>query len=146
MASILYNFAKGAFLKGTIPWDTSGTPIRILLIKSTYSPDPDHVYVSDLTPGTNEVSGAGYVRKDLSSRTVTVNNTTDRAIATAANPLWTALDCGTIAAAVVYLQVGGDDATPADDVLIAYLDYNDLVTNGGDVTLQWPATGMFYYT
>jgi len=141
MASLLYNRGKKALVAGEVDWDdNSTTTIRVLLVTPSYTPNADHAYVSDVT---NESAGTGYVRKDLTSRAVSQNDTNDRVECDAADITWTGLDCGTIAGAVVYKQVGGNDASPADDILIGFMDFNDLVTNGGDVTLQWNAVGLF---
>jgi hypothetical protein len=141
MASLLYNRGKKALVAGEVDWDdNSTTTIRVLLVNASYSPNADHAYVSSVT---NEVVGTGYTRKNLTTRAVTQNDANDRVECGADNITWTGLDCGTIAGAVVYKQTGGDDTTPADDILIAYMDFNDLITNGGDVTLQWNALGLF---
>lgn len=145
MASGMYNKGKKALVDGTAPWN--GTPVfRVMLVTSGYTFNPDHDFVSDLTPGTNELTGTGYLRKTLASLTVTESDAADRAIASSASVLWSAINAGTAAAIVVYLQVGGSDATPADDVLIYYGDISpDQATNGGDLTVTPdPTNGWFY--
>jgi hypothetical protein len=145
MASIVYNRGKAALIDGTAPggWPGSGV-FRVLLVGAGYTPDADHQFVSQIT---NELTGSTYSRKTLTGRTVTVDNATDRVLCDAADPVFSTLNAGAVAAAVVYLQVGGDDSTPADDILIYCGDNPDLVSNGGDVTMQWsnsPAC-LFYF-
>jgi hypothetical protein len=40
----------------------------------------------------------------------------------------------------VFKRVGGSDAST--DPLIAFIDVNDLILNGGDVVVQWSASGI----
>src|SRR5690348_10717603 len=142
MASIVYNRAKAGFGDGTLDWDSGSQVYRVMLMGTGYTPNADHDYVSDISA--NEISSGGYVRKTLSGRTVTLDDTNDRAIFTATNVTWTALTGHTIAYVVVYLQVGGDDSTPSDDILVCCLDPADQVTNGGDITAVWNVTtGLF---
>ena len=140
MASNMYNTGKSKFLLGEIDWvdDGTATNIRLLLVDDTHTPEPDDDYVADVVG--DEAAGTGYVRKNLASCAVSVNDTDDRAEADAADVTWTGLDCGTIAAAIVYKFITNDAAS----VLICHLDFTDLVTNGGDVTLQFAAAGLFY--
>ena len=141
MSSIMYNYGKGEFLNGNIDWvnDT----INMGLNTTSYTADPDHEFPGD-TGGPadtgKESTGTGYVRKSLASKTVTVNDTDDRAEVDAADVTWTGLDCGTIAGAFVLQHVVDDTDSP----LICWLDFADLTTNGGDVTLQFASAGLFY--
>ena len=129
MASLIYNNAKMLIGNGTLNW-TSGT-YRIALVTSTYTPDIDnHVYVSSIT---NELTGGNYVRKDTTNRTITVDSANDRADYKADNITWTAINAGTVGAAILYKFNTND----ADSQLIAYIDLTDTVTNGGDFTIKW---------
>lgn len=129
MASVVYNNAKKLLGDGSTNW-TSNT-YRIALVTSSYTPDiVNHVYVSSLT---NELTGTNYVRKDLTNKSVFVDNTNNRADYKADNLTWTGINAGTASAAVLY-KFG---TTDADSVLIAYIDFTDTVTNGGDFTLKW---------
>lgn len=144
MASIIYNRAKSGFADGTIDWDT-GT-IRIALLKAYGTENPDQDFVSEVIDGTNNIEVAtspNYVRKTLTA-TVTTDDANDRAVLDASDVTWTAVGDGTesAVAAVVYLQVGGDDATPADDIVICTIDLTDTVLNGGDFTIQFSADGL----
>ena len=142
MASV-YNIAKGRTMDGQIDLDTGD--IRVLLVKSGYTFNADHDYVADLTPASNEISGTGYVRKALASKTVTVDDTNNRAAFDAADLVWTGLDTATvgIAAAVVYQLVTND----ADSPLIAYIDLTPAIAgNGGDFTVAWNAGGILRVT
>lgn len=98
--------------------------------------------VSQVVSG--ELSGTGYARKTLTSATVTEDDTNDWALFDAADPsTYTAINAGTIAGAWIYdRQTPGSD-TDASDHLWMFLDLSpDLVTNGGDVTLQFNTNGL----
>lgn len=138
MANALYNIATFKALKGL--FDLSALDVRVLFLKSTYTFDPDHQFVADLTPGSNEVSVAGYARQALATQVVTQDNTNNRAEADADDPDFGALTSGqTIAAAVYYTFVTND----ADSWLIGYVDTGGfpLPTNGGNVKIQHNSEG-----
>lgn len=143
MASVVYN--RGKVYVGANGWLT---PVyKVMLITSAYAFNVDHDFISDL--GAVELSGTGYTagfggagRKTLASKAVNVNDTSDRAEFDAADLTWTAISAGTAAACVVVHETTAD----ADSELIAYLDPSDIVTNGGDYTIAWPSTGLFYLT
>ena len=141
MASALYNSGKEALANGTLDWDNGSAAVRVLLVTAGYTFNPDHNFVSSIT---NELSGTGYTRKDLAGRSVTKDNTNDRAVCDANDLTWSAIDAGVPVAAVAYLRVGADDTTPGDDILIGYFDFTALTTNGSDFNLVWNANGLFY--
>ena len=143
MASAKYNAGLKALLDGTATWNSGSITIRALLVSSAYTFNPDHATLSSIT---NELSGTGYTRKDVTSRTLTTDNTNDRVAADAADITWTGLNAGTPAACVIYLRVGADDSTPGDDIPLFYMDQNDIVTNGGDYTLAFDPIGVATFT
>ena len=135
MASAMYNRGARLMSDGTIDWD-GATDVRILLTTSSYTPDRDHNFVSDVT---NELSGGGYVRKATASRSVTEDDANDRVILDLADVTYTALGAvaGTPKYAVFYVEAG-TDATRA---LICWIDLGSApAPNGGDYTLQWDGT------
>lgn len=144
MANVVYNRAKKNLMDGTIDLDTSA--IKVLLVTSAYTPDADHNFVSQVSA--NElvnVSGTGYARKTLSSKTVTQDDTNNLAYFDAADLSYTAINAGTAKAAIVFYDTGSD----ATAVLIAYIDQGfgaGVATNGSDLTLTWPATGILKLT
>lgn len=108
--------------------------IRVLLVSSSYTFNPDHNFVSDIT---NELSGTGYVRKTLTSESLTEDDTNDRSIFDADDLVYPAINAGSIDAAIVYKEAGTD----ATRELICCLDVTPKVaTNGGDINLNWAAT------
>ena len=141
MASIMYNYGKGEILNGNVDWVSDTIKLGLTSTTSAYTPDPDHHFPGSASgPAASEASGTGYSRKALANKAVNVNDTDDRAEADADDVTWTGLDCGTITYAFVYKEVNDDSDSP----LICCLDFADLVTNGGDVTLQFASAGLFY--
>jgi len=138
MASNLYNPGLEKLLDGTI--DFENDTINVLLVDTNHSFDKTHDFVDDIVA--NEASGTGYARKTLANAAIALDAANDRVEFDADNPSYTALDAGTIAAAIIFKQVTND----ADSPLIAQIDFADLVTNGSDVELQINSEGLFYVT
>lgn len=150
MASILFNKAKEEILSGTI--DLNADTLKLMLVNSTYTPDPDTLVVdaagaSDIIDA--EISVTGYTggwggagRKTLTNKSFSNDSGTDRAIFdSTVDYTWSALGAGaTIVAAVLIKEGGSDDTTSRP---IVYIDTNDVSTNGGDITLQLDANGIF---
>jgi len=140
MASFLYQRGVAHLLgAGDV---TASAAIKAMLVTSGYTPDKDHDFVADVTPGSNELSGTGYTRKTLTNVTCVPNDTTDRAVIDADDVTWTAINAGTVAACILYVEVTDD----ADRVLLAYIDSGGfpIVTSGQDLTLSWNANGIAY--
>jgi hypothetical protein len=139
MANVFYNATKKYSLNGAIDWDTD--TIKAILVTSTYTPDLDaHAFRSDIT---NEVSGTGYTAGGtaLVSKTVTQDNTNDRAVFDSDDPQWTT---ATITArAVVLCKIRGG-ASSADEIA-GYWDFGANVTStAGTFTIAVNASGWFY--
>tara|TARA_S200002703_G_C3607867_1_gene186656 strand:+ start:49 stop:477 length:429 start_codon:yes stop_codon:yes gene_type:complete len=138
MASNLYNPGLEKLLDGTISFESD--TINVLLVDASHTFDKTHEFVSDIVA--NEASGTGYARKTLANAAIALDAANDRVEFDADNPSYTALDAGTIAAAIIFKQVTND----ADSPLIAQIDFADLVTNGSDVELQINSEGLFFVT
>ena len=140
MASSLYNTGLEKILDGTINLDTPAD-VRCLLLKSGYTFDPDHDFVSDLTPASNEITVSGYSRQALTGEVISRDDGNNRVMYDAGDVTFSALAAGeTIIAAVLYVYNAADSAA----ALLAYIDLVDTATNGGDVIIQWHANGIFY--
>jgi hypothetical protein len=146
MASFLYNRGKKEILDGTI--DLVNDTLKAMLVTSSYSANPDDDFAS--APAAAELSGTGYAsgfagagRKTLASKSITEDDTNNRAEFTAANLQWTGIDAGTAAAVVLYKHLTNDGAS----VLIAYIDTGGFpkTTNGGDLNINWNAEGIFQF-
>lgn len=139
----LYNRGKLILVNGTVDWG-GATNVDILLVDDTYVFNADDNFVSDVSA--DELSTTNYARDDMTSRTVTEDDTGDRVVFDAADNTWSALGPGTggptIGGAVIFDNTAGSDAARE---LIAFIDLANTTVNGGDFTIQWNASdGVFY--
>lgn len=117
--------------------------IKLMLVTSAYVPNQDtQTKRSDIT---NEVVGAGYTAGGviLANKTVTVNNTTNKAVFDADD---VTIPNATITArgAVLYKSRGG---VATSDELIAYLDFNsDITATAGNFVITFDANGILTKT
>jgi hypothetical protein len=107
MANI-YNEGKAQLASGGAT-DFVADDIRALLVAGTYTYNPDHTFVSDLT---GELTNPGYARVALTSKAgPTKDNTLDSAYCTFANVTFTSLGAGSTPAAMIVFRHTGLDAT-----------------------------------
>lgn len=149
MASLVFNRAKKEIADGTI--DLLSDTLKIMLVDSGYSPDADDEFVND-GAAANELSGTGYAsgfagagRKTIGNKSIAADDANDRAeFDSTDDQTWSSIDAGTAAAMVLYKHNTSD----ADSVVIAYIDTGGfpVVTNGGDLTIQWNAEGILQFT
>ena len=133
-----------AFASGSAGWPTSGGTVRLILLKSTYTPDQDaHRTKADLVVASNELAAGG----DYVAGGGTVTNPT-RAYTAAGNistldgddVVWTNLS-GT------FRYVALVDGTASTGILYGWGDFGtDQVVSGVGFTVQWNAAGIFQGT
>lgn len=152
MASFVYNKAAQEIADGTV--DLLNDTIKTMLVTSAYTPNRDDLVVD--AGGANdaldaEISVSGYTggwggsgRKALTGKTLTTDNTNDRAEFDADNLTWSTLGTGATIAAMIVIKEGGANDTTSR--LIAYLDVTDTPTNGGDVTFTFDAEGIIQFS
>lgn len=131
MANVNFNRGK-LIVGGTTGW-LSGSTYRLLLATVTYTPLTTHNVVSDVT---NELSGGGYARKDITNRSQVEDDANNRADYKADNVSWTGLTSTQSFRWVVVYKFGTVDA---DSDLICALDMTvDIGFTGlTDFTLKW---------
>jgi hypothetical protein len=128
MASAVYPKALEAFLKADIDLDTVAVN-AVLLDLATYTYNAAHDFYDDLTGVVGSESG------DLASKTMT-NGVFDAADITFSSV--TGVEVGAVA---VFVDRGG---VASADNLLSYNEFTSAVTpNGGDITVQWNASGIF---
>ena len=126
--------------------------IEVMLVTSAYTPNADHLVVdaggandpldAEIV-ATNYTGGhAGAGRKVLASKTLTTDNTNDRAEFDAADIVWTALGGATNATVVGAIVIKRGTTNDTTARLIWYIDIADFTTNGSDVTVQWNVEGI----
>lgn len=129
----LFNDALTSIVKGEIDYlnDT------VVVLLTTAAPDIDaDTYISDLS---GEITGGGYVRKTLASKTVTTDDTNNRTVADAADVQWTALS--NAFRYVVVAQSTGNDATSR--VMTSHDTGSTQTIDNGTYDVTWPASGVF---
>jgi hypothetical protein len=146
VADTVYNRGKYLITSGGVIWGT--TDVRALLIVTTDNGAlPSSAWDVDLNDvaallnvsNIDEMSGTGYVRKTMAGFTVTEDDTGNQSVMDANDITWTSIDAGTARAIVVYKY----NASDASAELISIHDTNfPKTTNGGDLTVQWPSTGV----
>ncbi len=151
MADFVYNQAAGEMIQGGTALDVlADALVKWMLLDSvSYAADRDDELVD--AGGANdaidhEMSGTGYAagyggagRHALASRSITINDASDRAEFDAADETWTAIDAGTVEQVLIIKEdhLGAVDDT--DSRLISHHDTNfPVTTNGGDLTIQTP--------
>jgi hypothetical protein len=121
-------------------YDLDGSTLKIMLLKSTYSYDPDTTSVTtlaasecDATNYTGGFGGSGRKTATITSQQNTGSNRWDWAIA---DLTWTALGGGTnntlAGCALVFPNTNDAGSTP-----IAFFAFTSFTTNGSDVTLDF---------
>jgi hypothetical protein len=148
MPNLIFNGYKGASI-GVL---TSGTPVarvdflsdtlKVMLVTSAYTASAADRFVSSAAGA--EISVSGYVggfggagRLALASRTLTVDDAGNRALANAAGLTWTALGSGaTIAAAILFKELTSDALSP----MVAYFAVTATPTNGGNISIVWSSS------
>lgn len=130
MAYFVYNEGAESLLDGSIDWASDTIKARLVASSATPNKDDDDLSSGYTAIGTDQTLG---------SKTRTKDDTNDRVVYDAVDPTWSAVAGGsTVGWVIIYKDDGGDG------VPIAALDITDTPTNGGDITIQFSASGIFY--
>lgn len=150
MANTLYLPFLLKKANGTLDLDAAGTVLRCMLERdtSTYAVSNQHEFLSDLTNFV-EITSASYARQTIANKALNQDNANNRIEWDFDDPAMGALEVGETAKALIfYVQVGGDDTTPADDHLVAYIDTATglpAVFGGGAVNVTINAEGFIQF-
>lgn len=144
------NWMQGGLVRLMGAGNAGSDTFKVMLLKNTYTPNKDHDLVSEINAHECDATGytpgfAGAGRKTLSSPTITVDDTNDRAVFDAADPAtWTALG-GATNNTLRYVAVIWENTSDAASIVLAVLDMGaDKATNGGDFSVQLAALGIGY--
>lgn len=132
----LFNEALSSLVKSEIDWETD--TIKVALFTDAPDIDADQ-FLSDLT---GETTGTGYTAggETLTSKTVTTDDTNDRAVVDAADVQWTGLS-----ATFRYVVVYQDTGVSSTSRLITTIDTgSSQVIDNGTYDITWPASGVFF--
>jgi hypothetical protein len=141
MASGVYNRAKYNLFSGRFDVQGSGSHvINVALVTSSYTFNADHNYWTTISG--NEASGTNYTAGGtaLTNKTVTQDNSNDRAAFDADDTTW-ASSSVTARGAALY------DNTLTTKDLVAFYDFStDQTSSSGNFTIQWHANGLILLT
>lgn len=127
MASALYPSFKELLLGGDI--DLANDDIRAILIDSAdYTYSAAHDFLNDVAAGARIATSSA-----LASKTLTAG------VFDAADKTFTGVTGDPGEAVILYKHTGVESTSS----LIAYIDGLTYTPNGGDVTAQWHASGIF---
>ncbi len=145
MPNVIYTRFAERLASANINWASAVVRVMLERSTSTYTPNKDHDFVSDLT-GFVEISVASYARQTAANKAVNVDDANDRVELDLDDVSFGNLETGqTARALVLYLQTGGNDSTPNDDALIAYIDTATglpAVLGGGAFTVTIDVEGL----
>jgi len=144
MATFFYTTGLKECLDGTIDLDTDTIKIVLLSNSTVYTPNKAHL-VMDAgganDPADAELDCTGYTAgyESASRKTATIaiaaNLTSNRVEVSIQDETWTSVEAGyTVVGALLVKETALSDDT--ETRLIAYIDFPDQVTNGGDVFLD----------
>ena len=134
--------------------DLLNNTIKVGLSTSTHVENKDDTFLDDVGADDfvdGELSGTGYVagfgnsgRQTLATKTLAYDAANDRVEFDADDVSWTGINAGTAAQASLLREVTNDAGSP----LIANVDSGGfpVVTNGGNLTIQWNAEGIIWLT
>lgn len=110
-------------------------------LHTSYTPNIDSHQVWADVSSTEYGSGSGYTAggKTLANKSVTQDNTNDRALWDADDVTWTSL--GALSPATPsHAIIWNDTPTSPADPLLDYVILGTTATNGGNYTLQWSSS------
>lgn len=136
MASNLYNIGLLRLLNGSTSF--TGDTIKGLVVDNTYTFNVSHEYVANVT---GEVSGTGYSRFDLTSKTVSLNANT--VVMDCANVTLASVNTANAWAGMVVFEDTADDNTSP---LLGFISMPETTTDGSNVTLNINTAGLFEFT
>jgi hypothetical protein len=137
MASGIYNRLKYNLMKKLI--DLGLDTIKVMLLTSTHAFNADHNVKADIDA--NEITGTGYTAggADLTNKTVTQDDTNDRAVFDADDVSWTSATFTARHAAL-------NDVTASKNLLCSIDFGTDKSVTAGTFTIQWASAGIIRLT
>jgi hypothetical protein len=127
----VYNRGK-ARIGGAL--DLATGALRLLLLRTTYTFDPDQDFVSALVA--HELTVGGYARQNLTGLTLVEDDALNRAELRANEVAFPSLTAGQTIGGAVLFENTGSDATSS---LLAFYPANPLATAGLPVTVRFSA-------
>ena len=125
-------------LIGSTDWDTS--TLKLTLIKDSYTYDPDHDFVNDVTSAECDATGfnGGFAGADrnVCAITVTEQTASNRVVCILTDETYSAIggaSNNTLESALLMREVSAD----SDSIPLVYLEFSATVaTNGSDISVD----------
>lgn len=136
--SKIYKKGITEIANGTLNFVTAN--IGVLLVNTSHAFTKTDEFVANVS--SNEISGTGYERKTLSNQSVTYDLGNDILIFDGDDVLYSGIDVGTVASAIIFQEGANDDVS----TLIADVNFDDFTTVGEDAALIFDANGIFTIT
>lgn len=144
--SFIYNQALADLTNGTHDWDNASQTYRIVLLNDSYSPNINDIYVSSIN--TYELSGTNYTpgfgntgRKNVTSRSISVNTSTNICYYLGSNITFSAINAGQIKYVALVRELTDDNNSK---LIFLYSGGGlPITTNGGDVNINWGSNIIF---
>lgn len=140
MASQAFNYGVNQINAQSV--SLVGDTIKFMLMKSAYTHNPDNDFVSSISA--NEATGGGYARQTAGTKSWTEDDANNRSYFDAADITFNTVPGanGNVVGVVMFKDTGADATSP----LICYNEFPVAVTtNGGNITVQFDATGILRY-
>lgn len=147
MASQMSLIARYRIAKQQLNLETAD--VKMVLMRSDFEFDPTKDYMSDFSayelnvPGyTRGFGGAG--RKALTNKSMTLDKQAGLVRFSSDSPIdWGNIGPGETVGGALMIVEGTSDA---DSIVVAWIDANDIITNGGAYSLQMNATAGAWLT
>lgn len=142
MASVVYNELKRMLFAAELDLDSDDIRVALVMTNTTVDSENDGIVNLDDFTTLDECDGANYVRKALTSETITKDDSNDQAEFDADDVTWSALGAGTrsVQGMLVYKYV---DGTAANDIALFYLEFAAVKTpDGSDFTVNFATDGL----
>ena len=144
MASFIYNEAKRMLFAGELDLNADDMRLKMLMTNTTADTENDGIVnLSDFTT-LDEMDGANYAVKALTTETVSKDDANDRAEFDCDDITYTSLGAGTrgVAGFLLYKYV---DGTPGNDIAVAWIE-QAATPDGSNFTIQINAEGLLQLT
>ena len=124
--------------------DINGTDtIKVALIKSGYTPSPDHTQYSDVS-GQELANSNGYTTGGATvTASVADSDANDNVKVDISDPTWTASSGALGGAAARYAAVYNNSSTPKSLLYIIDFGADQTITDGQQFTIQIDADGLY---
>ena len=147
MASALFDKGRNLFAKGGVNWQTGGSNVRAVLVKTAYAVNiSTHEFLSDVAAANCVGMGGNMAANDHANSANVAPAAPTAGVCRGANVTFTAVPTAAGVCSYIVLFIGtGNDANAA---LLAYIDTATglpVTPNGGDIAVNWDqgANGIF---